>query len=454
MKKELDAIIKKGLTGAEMGKLCLKDLIAVYEGKGRIFTREDIDQLSETIKDIDERRIANAYFKLVECIQMRLSIAGMLYIMTAKSELNRLSAILMGLWTNQAIRDYQNTYEIMTEKQYSEAQAIQKKEKLTKDFSLSLVMLFIAEDYIRNRREKIADLWKQYEKEKEEGNKKDNTKIYGTDLLNSLFYYYAGEEYHKGLIKAKHTDYYSYGIEGFKEDFPDFFKLVLAETKKLISSKKLKIAEDIAKLPLKEYNDIKIKGNVLEGLGIKYITNNIIDAYIPEPAYDHRTVLIAKNPPDYNLDGNGYYKEAEDLEHILHISSIEKTLEDPKIAEALEEKFSFIQKGYFDIIFVTKKAIELLTEKMDYKTDIILSKELKDLEEEVTLINAYIKRQEFREKISGHKVPLNFKEINLKDYENPKTETMKLVTKYIKDTPLTAIDPEVIVDYILEGAKK
>ena len=461
-KADIKALLKQGLTGREIGKLILEQ--SLKDKIQAVFTQAEIDTLVNSLNNSEEIRIYNRYGYVYKEIIYPFSNSLIIASFQLLSDLPHVLDTFKELYYYYEIRERLGQVEIMTPKQYEDSKAKMKEQRSSMLFSLQLTLLFIAENFIKYERKKINDIWTKAEKDKEEGKDKKDNMVYGTDILERLFYYYGGEEYSKGYAKETHSDFFEAGIEGFREDFPEFYELVINEAIRLQAEGKLSLSEniDLKTLTPEKAREINLTGEALYNTGIRYL-KEVIERY-PEDL--HKTVAITQNLSEYRTDERGYYRQCDTPLDLIPLSIAPRIYEKKEIVEATKNRILTVKQNYLSMCIIYA-AFDALSNKLDIALNeesfLYNTSQAERVRREITQYNEMIKG--FLHMHSGENENNEFSEWLLNRYEYLKVyndikpinmeaiEKHPLVTKaknYVKNSKLETIDAEKITEIILE----
>lgn len=401
MNTKIKPLLKKGLSGDEVGKIVIQHLLDESFGNETIFTEAEIDWLVGSLTDRSQAQRYNEYNVLWQGFA-RTAAFIQLVINEAINELTLIKQTVKDLWLYYEIERRASYTKIVTQKQYSELLEEQNKEKLKAEYSLQFLFFCIANNYVLYEREKIKDLWAQYEKEKEIGKEKDPSRNYGTDLLENINYYYIGEEYYQKFLQIKKPiGFFSYGIEGFGENFPELANIIIEDIKELISLGRLHLSleEDffsVEDIDLR-FRETLLFGEELYGLDIKYIKTNIFNTYTTPEYRDGKRLAIVQDPPPWRVDDKGYYKDGDsDKDEAvlplldLHLGKALVMKESSVIAENLVRRAITLEFN-LDRVFGIYEGLKVLSEKIDIKLYELLKMKIEEIENNVSHYNIILK---------------------------------------------------------------
>lgn len=357
-KRTIDNLLKKGkLSGEKAGKLELQEYIRKLNGESQILSETERQQLIKSLLSNEDRRAYNGYMELCRILHAFDIIAKLQSLQVEKR-----------IWSIGSITSIYNSFKydetidelfpvIMTEKEYEEKSKEYYNKALKEKHTLEDLFLNRVNYYVDNHEKLIPELWKQYENEEKEGKKEDPSLEYGTYLLDHSFEYYTSKDY---------------GIQGFKDNFPDLFDIIQKDLAELFKSKKLKSDKPFSKIPLKDYHKVKFTGKEILKTGLPEISV----FFELENEYIGRGIAILKKPDSFSTDEKGYYRNIKPertkfIKNDLHNGAIEN------IKNGIKE-FYF----YSDIISAITSLVE-----MEFKATI---EEEKDILGAIEILNLFV----------------------------------------------------------------
>lgn len=114
--RRISEMIEAGISGEQLGKLCMHELISLYEFGERRYTKEDIKVLANTLKDPAEKNIYNAYSSIVRYIQSKLVNQGTIQGLRIINDLQNLLDFIEAKYVMNIIRDAPNDKELLEAK--------------------------------------------------------------------------------------------------------------------------------------------------------------------------------------------------------------------------------------------------------------------------------------------------------------------------------------------------
>jgi len=304
MAKEIQALLKKGkLTGDEVGKLMIRDLLATYHNflKGKedqgLLTQAEMNTIINGLTKNEDIKRYNEYRRLLEYL-VNATKAYMIHEGSVEEYLWKIYYFLreMRLAEEENERSFWQP-RIMTQKQYDELKQTEFNKKMSWGFSVNYFILHALDYYLNLYKDgKQTPLDKHFTAAKKQPYVfKDREKGTMFDLLENA------EEYYSVDLIDHEGDIYD-----FIDDFPDLFKDLW---KILTTIKGLSFLKDI---PKKKYLDDDL-------ISFKNLYKNDIldfkswgDLFQPERCLGGVAVL---QPSDFypkdQIDERGYYKEPE-----------------------------------------------------------------------------------------------------------------------------------------------
>lgn len=396
-KTDIKVLLKEGLTGAEVGKLFLKDMLFMYQQAlvnpeianhtkepEALFTQTERNLLTNSLKTSMDIEEYNDYIALFNYLRH-----APIYYNFRKDEMEiafwKLYFLLTGIKNAEDLH-HMNSFRpaIMTEKQYNELKEKDRRDKLAQKVTIAEVIISITQDYINQYTQgwktKYNPLFEHYKTEKitnpyqlkyywAEGNNGHYETVdgrkYGEMTKEEIAAYEdqggkfifvdereAPEDATKFNILEYVAEYYENtgrddDIKVFKADYPDIFAAIVEELTKVKGCKTLK------NMPVKQFTTKEISINSLYGAGIGYYID-FVDTFIIEGRFG-AAVLQGFNLLGSRIDENDYYQEKEDptitrylIENIKESMGItikdlqEEIKESIRFCLAMEETFNII----------------------------------------------------------------------------------------------------------------
>lgn len=383
---DIKALLKQGLTGAEVGKLFLKDLLYIYQQalinpeianhtkeSEALFTQTERNLLTNSLKTSMDIEEYNEYIALFNYLRN-----APIYYNFRKDEMEIAFWKLYFLLTeikNAEDLHHMNSFKpaIMTEKQYNELKEKDRRQKLAQKVTIAEAIISITQDYInqykQGRETKYDTLFEHYKTEKitnpyqlkyywAEGNnghyetvdgrkRGEMTKeeITAYEDQGSKFIFIDEREAPENATKFNILEYVNEYYENagpdddikvFQVDYPDICAVIVEELTKVTGCKTLK------NTPVEEFMAKEISIETLYDAGIGYYTD-YVDSFVIEGRFG-AAVIQGFNLLGSQIDENGYYQEKEDstitrylIENI--IKSMGTTIKD--LQEEIKETISF-----------------------------------------------------------------------------------------------------------------
>jgi hypothetical protein len=397
-KTDIKTLLKQGLTGAEVGKLFLKDMLYMYQQAlvnpeianftkepEKLFTQAEMNSLINSLKTSIDIQEYNEYIALFNLYLRRVPIQYDLQ----KSEMEiafwKLYFILNEIKNAEDLH-FSNRFRpvIMTQKQYNELKEKDRRDKLGQKVTIADVIISMTQYYIdlyqEGRETKYNPLFEQYKTEKimnsyqleyywAEGNNghyetadgrkfKEMTEeeITAYEDQDGKFIFIderaAPEDATKYNILEYVKEYYENtgrddDIKVFKADYPDIFAGIVEELTKVKGCKTLK------NTPIDAYliKEVSINSLYEAGIGdyIDYVDTFIIDGRLGAAVLQEFYLFGNR------IDENGYYQEKEDPTITRYlIENIKESMGDTikDLQEEIKEsiRFCFTVEEAFNII--------------------------------------------------------------------------------------------------------
>ncbi len=304
MAKEIQTLLKKGkLTGDEVGKLMIQDLVATYHNflKGKedqgLLTLAEMNTIISGIKKSEDIKRYNEYRHLLEYI-VNAAKAYMIYEGSAEEYLWRIYFLLSEM--RHAEEENERSFwkpRIMTQKQYDELKKAEFNEKMSWGFSVNRFLLHALDYYLNLYKD-----GKQTPLDKHFTAAKKQTYVFQDGENGTMFDLLENAEEYYSIDLVDHEG----DIYDFMDDFPYLFKDLW---KTLTTIKGLSFFKDI---PKKKYLDDYL-------ISFKDLYKNDVmdfkswgDLFQPERCLGGVAVLQPSNfYPREQIDEQGYYKEPE-----------------------------------------------------------------------------------------------------------------------------------------------
>ena len=400
---DLKALLKQGLTGAEVGKLFLKDTLYMYqqalvnpeianfnEEPEQLFTHTEMNSLVNSLDTSIDIQEYNEYVALFNNYLRHVPIQYNICIKEIEITFWKLYYLLTGIKNAEDIH-HLNSFRpaIMTEKLYNELKEKDRRDKLAQKVTIADVIISLTQHYndlyMEGRETKYNPLFEQYKAEKitnpcqleyywAEGNHghyetvdgrkyKELTKEEITAFKDQggKFIFIderaAPEDATKYNILEYVSEYYQNtgqddDIKVFKTDYPDIFAGIVEELTKVKGCKTLK------NMPIEVYltKEVSIK-SLYEAEIRNYI--DYVDTFIINGRFG-AAVLQGYNLCENRIDENGYYKDYEDPFITLHLienfkEKMGATIKD--LQEEIKESIRFC--------LAVEEAIKIITERVE-----------------------------------------------------------------------------------------
>ena len=394
MKTDIKTLLKKGLTGEEVGKIVVKHLLEGSSGKETAFTEAEIDTLVNSLIDRSQSQRYNEYNNLWSSFARTAPFIQLLLTET-ENELTLIQETLKDLWIYYEVERRASYTKLVTQKQYNELADEQKKERLNEKFSLSFLFFCLASNYVLYERGKIKDRWAEYEKQEKENKNPD---IDGAvTVLKDLHSIYGEQELIDKVFKPK-SPIYEYdggiGIEAFREDFPELYEIIYNDIQKFKKEGKL-ILPDKWELftPEQARKELLLSGEELYSLDIQYLKENIFNTYITPDYLNGKRLAVIQDPPKWRVDDKGHYKEGDEailpfLE--LHLGKSIVMEKNPHLAKNLINRVETIDIN-LAFAFGIYEGIKAVSEKIDIPLYSLVESKINEIENKITYYNFMLK---------------------------------------------------------------
>jgi len=400
---DLKALLKQGLTGAEVGKLFLKDTLYMYqqalvnpeianfnEKPEQLFTHTEMNSLVNSLDTSIDIQEYNEYVALFNNYLRHVPIQYNLCCKEIEIAFWKLNFLLIGIKNAEELH-FSNRLRpaIMTEKQYHELKEKDRRDKLAQKITIADVIISLTQHYINlyqeDRETKYNPLFEQYKAEKiinpcqlkyywgegnnghyetAEGRKyKELTKeeITAYEDQNGKLIFIDERAAPKDATKYNILEYVSEyyqntgqddDIRVFRADYPDIFAGIVEELTRVKGCKTLK------NTPIDAYLTKEVSINTLYKAGIEYyigyVDNLIINGLFGA------AVLQGYNICESRIDENGYYNDYEDPFITLHLIE--------NFKEKMGDTIKYLQEEIKESIrfcLAVEEAIKIIGERID-----------------------------------------------------------------------------------------